>query len=402
MSVVSGPNDVATGLSLAYDMNNVRSWQGMPVTNQFAIPTPDGSNNVAFQVQGTGTFQRVYSGTYGGYTITSNDVVYQYNLVAAGGCYYHGNDVTITAGQYATFTFDYYVSLGAGGYPVTNLLANFEGVVGGSATDPTPSSMGVWKTATITSQASSTGLCRMLLYPGACNGTSLATSGYILYKNPQVVISSTSNLTVPFSGPFGSRSTTQSLLDLTGTNTLTTNSLTYSTTNTFSFNGTSDYISIPTVSLGNGNIAWTVSAWVKTTTNVGNTLGHGSVLSNSSGGPVYSMMGVNSGKIVYWTYQNSAWVQKLGTGKTINDGVWHMLTWVNYSNSTMDMYVDGVLDSNVANSTSGNNNPVNWIGASWAAYYAGSISQLSIYNGTALSAAQVFQNFSASRGEYGV
>lgn len=403
MSVVSGPNDISNGLSLIYDMNNTtRSWKGMPVTNQFAIPTPDGSNNVAFQVQGTGTFQRVYSGTYGDYSITSNDVVYRYDLVAAGGCYYHGNDVTITAGQYATFTFDYYVSQGAGGYPITNYLANFEGVVSGSAADPTPSVMGVWKTATFTSQAGSTGTCRMLLYPGSCNGTSLATSGYILYKNPQVVISSTSNLTVPFSGPFGSRSTAQSLLDLTGTNIITTNSLTYSTTNTFSFNGTSDYISIPTISLGNGNTAWTVSAWIKTTTNAGNTLGHGSVLSNSSGGPVYSMMGVNSGKIVYWTYQNSAWTQKLGTGKTINDGVWHMLTWVNYNNYTMDMYVDGVLDSNVANSTSGNNNPVNWIGASWAAYYAGSISQLSIYNGTSLSATQVFQNFSASRGEYGV
>lgn len=402
MSIAAGPNDVTSGLSLLYDMNNSRSWQGMPVTNQFAIPTPDGSNNVAFQVQGTGTFQRVYSGTYGGYTITNNDVVYQYNLVSAGGCYYHGNDVSITTGQYATFTFDYYISPGAGGYPINNYLANFEGVVSGSAADPTPSVTGVWKTATFTSQAGSTGTCRMLLYPGACNGTSLASSGYILYKNPQVVISSTSNLTVPFSGPYGSRSTTQSLLDLTGTNTLTTNSLTYSTSNTFSFNGTSDYITIPTVSLGNGNIAWTVSAWIKTTTAVGNTLGHGSVLSNSSGGPVYSMMGVNSGKIVYWTYQNSAWTQKLGTGKTVNDGVWHMLTWVNYSNSTMDMYVDGVLDSNVANSTSGNNNPVNWVGASWAAYYAGSISQLAIYNGTALTAAQVFQNFSASRGEYGV
>lgn len=178
--------------------------------------------------------------------------------------------------------------------------------------------------------------------------------------------------------------------------------MTYSTSNTFSFNGSSDYITIPNTTLGNGNIAWTVSAWIRTTTNVGNTLGAGSVLSNSSGGPVYSMMGVNSGKIVYWTYQNSAWVQKLGTGTTVNDNVWHMLTWVNYTNSTMDMYVDGVLDSNVPNSTSGNNNPVNMVGASWAAYYAGSISQLAIYNGTALTATQVFQNFSASRGEYGV
>jgi hypothetical protein len=113
------------------------------------------------------------------------------------------------------------------------------------------------------------------------------------------------------------------------------------------------------------------------------------------------MMGVNNGKIVYWTYQSSAWAQKLGTGKTVNDGNWHMLTWVNYANYTMDMYVDGLLDSNVANSTSGNNNPVDRIGGSWAGYFPGSISSLARYT-RALTAREVFQNFSAQRGIYGI
>jgi hypothetical protein len=176
--------------------------------------------------------------------------------------------------------------------------------------------------------------------------------------------------------------------------------LTYASDGTFSFNGTTDYLSIPNTQLGNGNIAWTVSCWIKTTTAV-NALGLGSVLSNISGGPVYSMMGVNSGKIVYWTYQNSAWAQKLGIGKTVNDGNWHMLTWVNYSNNTMDMYVDGLLDSNVANSTSGNNNPVDVIGRSWAGYFPGSIASLTRYN-RALSATEVQQNFAALRGRYGI
>ena len=153
------------------------------------------------------------------------------------------------------------------------------------------------------------------------------------------------------------RATTNVLNNLTSISSINANSLTYASNGTYSFNGSSNYVTIPNTQLGNGNLPWTVSCWMKTTTTV-NALGLGSVLSNASGGPVYSMMGVNSGKIVYWTYQSSAWAQKLGVGKTVNDDVWHMLTWVNYSNSTMDMYVDGVLDSNVANSTSGNNNPV--------------------------------------------
>ena len=400
MSVIAGSNLYNIGLIFAYDMDNAMSWRGAVATNQFAVPTPDGSNNVTFQVQGTGIFQRVYSGTFGGYTITNNDVIYRYDLVAAGGCYFHGNDVTINSGQSVTFTFDYYISPGAGGYPVTNFLANLEGVVGGSATDPTPTITGVWKTATITSTAGSTGLCRMLLYPGACNGTSLATSGFILYRNPQALIASTSNFTAPFVGPYGARSATSALTDLTGGRTITIGALTYANNNTFSFNGTTDNLTIPTISLGNGNLPWTASAWVRTTTNA-STLGTGAIMSNQSGGPVYSVMCVNSGKIAYWTYQNSAWSQKLGVGPNVNDNAWHMLTWVNNSNSTMAMYVDGVLDSNVANSTSGNNNPIDMIGSSWAARFAGSIGSLQVYN-VALTADQVAQNFAAYRGRYGI
>ena len=65
------------------------------------------------------------------------------------------------------------------------------------------------------------------------------------------------------------------------------------------------------------------------------------------------------------------------------------------------MYVDGVLDSTVANSTSGNNNPVDRIGGSWAAQFVGSIASVSRYT-RALSSTEVFQNFNALRGRYGV
>lgn len=400
MSVASGPKIVTDGLLFGYDMYDPQSYRGAALTNQFLVPTPAANGDVTFAAQGTGTFRRIYSGTFDNYSITNNDVVYRYDLTAVGGCYYHGNTVTLSAGQYITFTFDYYISPDAENYPTVNYLGNVEGAVGGFAADPTPSIKGVWKTATIASGVTTAGNYNLLLYPGACNPSYLASSGFILYRNPQVLVTPSSNFTAPFVGPFGARSSTNSLLDVTGSRTITINSLTYASNNTFSFNGSTDYLTIPTISLGNGNLPWTVSAWVKTTTDATG-LGQGSILSNLSGGPVYSALCVNSGKIAYWTYQNSAWAQKLGVGTTVNDNNWHLLTWVNNSNSTMAMYVDGVLDSNVANSTSGNNNPVDTIGNSWNAKFAGSIPAIQVYN-VALTAEQVALNFAAFRGKYGV
>ena len=169
---------------------------------------------------------------------------------------------------------------------------------------------------------------------------------------------------------------------------------------TWEFDGVDDRITLSSnINLGNGPLPWTVSAWVRTTTTV-NALGQGPVASNDGSGPVYSVMGVNQGKIVYWTYQGG-WVQFLGV-KTVNDGEWHNLTWVNYSNSTMDMYVDGVLDRNVANSTSGNNNPIDAIGNSWAAIFDGDISSINFYQGKSLSSTEVIQNFEAQRNRFGL
>ena len=400
MSVASGPFIATNGLLFGYDMYDPQSYRGAALTNQFLVPTPAANGDVIFAAQGTGIFKRIYSGTFDNYSITNNDVVYRYDLTAVGGCYYHGNTVSLSAGQFITFTFDYYISPDAQNYPTVNYLANVEGAVGGFAADPTPSIKGVWKTATIASGVTTAGSYNLLLYPGACNPSYLASSGFILYRNPQVLVTPTSNFTAPFVGPFGARSSTNALLDVTGSRTITINGLTYASNNTFSFNGTTDNLTIPTISLGNGNLPWTASAWVKTTTNA-SALGAGSVMSNQSGGPVYSMLGVNSGKIVYWTYQNDAWAQKLGVGTTVNDDKWHMLTWVNNSNNTMAMYVDGALDSNVANSTSGNNNPIDMIGSSWSSKFAGSISAVQVYN-VALTAEQVALNFAAFRGRYGV
>ena len=163
---------------------------------------------------------------------------------------------------------------------------------------------------------------------------------------------------------------------------------------TWSFDGVDDRITLSTnITLGNGNVNWSVCAWVKTTDTV-NGLGAGPVMSNDNGGPVFSVMGVNAGKIVYWTY-SGGWNQHLGV-TTVTDGNWHLLTWVNYDNTTMDMYVDGVFDKNVTNSASGNNNPIDAIGNSWNSIFNGDIACIQMYDRKALTSEEVQQNYQAN------
>lgn len=418
-SSTGGATVTLEDMIFAYDMSNTQSFKGAVATNQFAVPTPDGSNNVTFAIQGTGTFQRVYSGTYGGYTITNNDVVYQYNLTNAGGCYYHGNGVTITAGQSVTFTFDYFISPGAANYPVTNYLANLEGVVGGAATDPTPSITGVWKTATITSTAGSTGACNMYLYPGACNGTSLANSGFILYRNPQALITSTSNFTAPFVGPFGSRSSTQALQDLTGINTVTVNSLTYNSTGTsFSFvraNSPTIATSLPITSLP-ALSNFSLSVWLNITAlpSAGNNNGVIFGATFYSGTAIYWYSNGTTFTIYGYIRGNDAYIAT--NSYTLPLNTVHQVVLTNdYAAGTLNLYVNGVLFSSVATATQeynpsltadagniGVNKPqIDGGGSNVYTYFTGIVYSALIYS-RALTAAEVSQNFNAFRGRYGI
>jgi hypothetical protein len=190
MAVINGSNNIDSGLVLYFDAANSRSFRGEPTTNVFTVLGNSGygsasDNGVSFAVNGTGTFIRMgYGQTFGGYTIKSSDVVYKYDL-GSNGCHYHGNDVSIPAGSYATFSFDYYISSDTVGLgSVNSMLAVFEQALGGSVTLPN-TLKGVWQSVSFTSGPTGGGTLRSLLYPGHC-GLRLADNGYILYKNPQV------------------------------------------------------------------------------------------------------------------------------------------------------------------------------------------------------------------------
>jgi len=398
MSASDGPFLNSNGLIFYYDASNAqKSWKGRPVINRFAIPTPDSSSNVNFEVNGNGIFKRVTSGRYGTYDITPDDVVYRYDLGALG-CHYHGNDVTITAGQKATWSFDYYVDPSVTGYPSTNYLVNFEGVIGGAIGDPTPSLIGVWKRLSFTGTAGSTGLCRMLIYPGAC-GDRLATGGFVLFKNPQVEFDAPGDTPSPFVA--GTRSTAQAIRDLTGNNTITASSLTYNSNGTFSFNGSSNTLDCGNASAlsaltGTSNV--TVESWV-------NLSGYGS-----------SSYGVITHKGFPWAFlmENPSNRMQIRFSLSVSgdvacsDSSTHALnTWYHfvgtYDGSNMRFYRNGVLTNTVAGSgTIGGGGANMVVGSYGGAYFSqGQIPIVKVYNRT-LSAGEINQNFNTLRSRYGI
>ena len=255
-TVNNGPQIVRTGLILDLDAGNGKSYS----TNRFqSLGSGTITENVTFAINGTGTFQRVASGTViGGYTVRPNDVVYSYALGVLG-CHYHGNSAPVVAGTYATFSFDYLVT-GATTYPIADYLANFEGVASGAIATAN-SLQNVWQRRSFTSAIISTsGNMNMYLYPGACGSTRLADSGTIYYRNPKVEITNvdTGNST------FNSTSNIGLWYDLSGNgyNGTLTNSPTSNVSNkgNILFDGSDDYVSI-TNFLGHQTNTGTIISW---------------------------------------------------------------------------------------------------------------------------------------------
>jgi len=158
-----------------------------------------------------------------------------------------------------------------------------------------------------------------------------------------------------------------------------------------SFDGTSSQsITLAsTITPGNGN--WTVMMIVSFGA-FDSTFG--TLLTNSSGGPVTSAFGTVGAVISYDNY-NGTWVNNLGS-YVLTVGNWYCLTWVNSSASggTMRMYVNGEEDVGPFSSTTSNGGPVNIIGLNnWASrQFKGDIGAVYYYT-KSLSNEEILRNY---------
>jgi hypothetical protein len=145
----------------------------------------------------------------------------------------------------------------------------------------------------------------------------------------------------------------------------------------------------------NSGDSWTVNAWVRVPngSSTSSGLAYQGILSNTSGGPIYSVFQIANGTIAYSHYNNE-WLTKFGT-TPVNDGNWHLLTWVNQSNS-MTFYVDSIPNGTVASNITG----IGWldvIGSSLGTALLGDIASLQINKEKAFTAAEVQQQYNATK-----
>jgi hypothetical protein len=397
MSVESGPNEVTDGLIFCIDSTNVKkSWRGVPITNQFLAPAPIANGDVTFAVQGTGTFKRITSGQYGGYDITEDDIVYRYDLGLTG-CHYHGNTVSVPSGVYVTWDFDYYISPNAANFPTVNYLANLEGTASLAIGLPN-SNKGVWQKVRATSGlTTSVGNNNLLLYPGACNSSYLASSGYILYKNPQVTFTTyIPTNSIPFVN--GTRSSTQSLVDIISRNVITVNNLVYAADGTFSFNGSTSNCTMPNNTIFDTQTP-TVEAWVRPSTLTQN----GFIFEKGSVNTQYSLF--FEGSSIVWRHASAAggYTNLTTPTSALTVNQWNHIVGT-FQSGTRRIYINGNLVASDAQvQTIATNAGGQTIGMynSGGYYYNGSIGIVRVYNRT-LTANEVRQNFEALRSRYGI
>jgi hypothetical protein len=143
-----------------------------------------------------------------------------------------------------------------------------------------------------------------------------------------------------------------------------------------------------------------VTAWIRTTS-LDDGLTANPILSNTNGGPIYGSFDTTQGYQAYWAYPSNINNWKKFQGNIfVADGGWHMLTYVNNSNYTMDFYVDGVYDTTVSPTNVANNNPLDVIGGGLGTSFDGNIGMVQVNKGTAMNASQVSQQYGATRGRF--
>ena len=387
MSLVHGSSIVTSGLTFYYDMNNSKkSWLGAPITNY--IPNPYASWNGSSFVLGY-NYQNL-GATYSYVTGVDNPVsapgVLEYYTGTTGYKYFSIDSSTLPSTT--TYTFSYYARMksGSAGSFGNSQLWRANGTDRSVTGDWNPTITTDWVRYSTTGPAEAS---TILQYFPVHSGS--ITGGYtIQYCGFQLEVGS-------YATPFvsGTRSSTQAIADIAKRNTITANSLTYASSNTFSFNGSSDFMTLGSVA-ASSNSARSIFAWIKTST--------GSRCIVSTGTPAtgqaFNLVTYGSNKIGVMGYNADFYPS---SGANVTDNIWHYVGAVANGSGTITTYVDGVVDNtgSVTYSTTGQNNYVgksNHVGSE--NYFNGSISNVKIYD-RALTTAEIQQNFNALRSRYG-
>jgi hypothetical protein len=397
MALNQSPQIVTNGLAFYYDMGNPqKSWRGAPTTNYITFPEAsyNGSSFVNF---GYNYANLGATYTYG--AGVSNPVnapgVLQYFTGTTGYKFFSIDSTSLPVT--GTYTFSYYARLvGSGSNNVGNgQLWRANGSDRGVTGDWNPTFTSEWRRYSTTGPAEAGTILQYFpIHSGSITG------GYTIeYCGFQLEVGS-------YATPFviGSRSNTQAVVDLTGNTTITASSLTYNSNGTFSFNGSSNFISIANSSTIRPATELTIEYIIQGVTppSWNPILGYGNgdytngnyLVWIEAGGGLHGLCRVNNTEYRCTPAQN------------ISNSI---LTHVIYTMKTGDAirpYFNGVASVTTTSlpigtftyNATASSYQVSGSGGSW---FNGSIPIVKFYN-RALTAAEVQQNFNALKGRYGL
>ena len=204
-----------------------------------------------------------------------------------------------------------------------------------------------------------------------------------------------------FATPFvnGTRSNTQALLDMSKSkNTITASSLTYNSDGTFEFDGTNDVITIPALDFPTEQ---TIEIWLKPLESdtarrnpYNQAYGGYGTWTHEPGGSINYYYGDGGGNALPYIGHTSSFsvnqneIACVATTRNTSQSIWYK-NGVAYNSYTHSF---GELTSHTSTIS---------IGDGYANPYMGNIYAVKLYN-RALSAAEIKQNFNATRGRFGI
>jgi hypothetical protein len=386
MGAFAGPEISSDGLVLALDAGNrksysynyhpnpidIYSWVGpaggyQQTLSRDTIQSPVGNTPLKIVTSGTSS----YSGSYNALA---------YNIASAASGQTWTVSFYVRASVSTTISMLIFEANSSGGYlsytqPFFNIGTEWTRVSG---------------TATFSQATTASIQTRIDCY---VSGVTLWVDGYQVERS-----SSMSTFTSVYTGDI-----CNNLISSSNNGTLT-NGVSYNDSNgsSFVFNGTNTHIIIPENSTLNTQTP-TVEVWVKTnaTTQNGFWFEKGTVNSQ------YALF--QEGAVIQWRMNLDGSVNNLSTttASFMNTSSWYQVVGT-YTSGTRRLYINGTLVNSDAQTgtiaTNANGMSIGAYGGYNGAkgyYYNGNIASVKIYN-RALSAAEVSQNFNATRGRYGI
>ena len=391
MALNHSPSIVTNGLVFAYDMTNTKkSFMGAPTTNLLTYS------------ESPSTVYNRYLGTFGATVLSPINTLTATALnvtAGAGATWDFYRNVAVTSG--VVYTVSMYVKLGTATnfcLVINNSLA-WNTIGGRCFTSADGLSQNSWVRVSYTFTAVASGVIHMHI--GANIETALLatpqSTGTVYMWGTQLEVGSFATPYISTTSTVGTRSNTQALKDLTGNNTITATSLTYSSDNTFSFNGTNQIV-VPNIDF---SIAQTIEIWLKPTEN--------DAVRRNPYNQAYGGYGT-------WTHETSGIFNLYygDAGSNTTPYIGHSSSFTVAQNevacvcSTRDItqsiwYKNGALGGSYAHSYGTLLTDINQIliGTGYADGYIGNIYSVKLYN-RALSAAEVSKNFNALRGRFGI